>query len=207
VMRIGGESVVPVEVRCVAATNKNLQEAVKEGRFRNDLYFRLNVLKLTLPPLRERPDDIPLLAEHFLRIFNQRFGKKINSVPADLLAWMRGYCWPGNVRELENFIERLVILAGDRELDEKWGRQLIAEADEGGLQNLPESEEGIRIKIGTLEEMELQLISAMDERVQGNRADLAKLLGISRTTLWKKLSADGAGRSGPGPRPEKPHDG
>jgi transcriptional regulator with PAS, ATPase and Fis domain len=192
VMRIGGESVIPVDVRCIAATNENLQEAVKAGRFRHDLYFRLNVLKLTLPPLRERADDIPLLAEHFLRIFNRRFGKRIQAIPPDLLAWMCGYGWPGNIRELENFIERLVILSGNRELDGKWVRQLIAEADESGLQGAPVAEDRLQVKIGTLEEMELQLIAAMEEKMQCNRADLAKLLGISRTTLWKKLSSDEA---------------
>ncbi|TYO95248.1 PAS domain S-box-containing protein [Geothermobacter ehrlichii] len=188
VMRIGGDSVIPVNVRCIAATNENLQQAVKEGNFRHDLYFRLNVLKLTLPPLRKRPKDIPLLAGHFLKIFNQRFGKHVKGVPGDLLAWMNGYSWPGNVRELENFIERMVIMASSRVLDEKWIRQLIAEADEGMIQNDRWVEDRIGVRIGTLEDMERQLIAAVNERVGGNRSDLAKLLGISRTTLWKKLN-------------------
>ncbi len=190
VMRIGGDSVVPVDVRCIAATNENLQQAVKEGNFRHDLYFRLNVLKLTLSPLRKRPKDIRLLAEHFLQIFNRRFGKHIKGVPEDLLEWMNGYSWPGNVRELENFIERMVILADRSVLDEKWVRQLIAEADEGIIQDSREEKDRIGVRLGSLEDMERQLIAAVDERVGGNRSDLAKLLGISRTTLWKKLNRD-----------------
>lgn len=188
VMRIGGDSVIPVDVRCIAATNENLQEAVKAGSFRHDLYFRLNVLKLTLPPLRERPNDIPLLTDHYLGIFNNRFTKTIKQVPSDLLTWMKTYSWPGNIRELSNFMERLVILAGNNELDRKWSRQLISEADEGILQIENDPNSGINVKIGTLDEMETQLIVAIDGKVKGNRSELAKVLGISRTTLWKKLN-------------------
>ncbi len=188
VMRIGGESVIPVDVRCIAATNKNLQKAVRRGDFRSDLYFRLNVLKLELPSLKDRSGDILLLAEHFLAEFNQKFGKKINGIPEDLVAWMQAYSWPGNIRELGNFMERLVILTDHGTLDRKWVQQLIAEADEGIICDSKNNGRRIAVSIGTLEEMEKQLINAINEKAQGNRSELAKLLGISRTTLWKKLN-------------------
>ncbi len=189
VMRIGGESVIPVDVRCVAATNKNLQKAVRKGGFRRDLYFRLNVLKLELPSLQDRREDIPLLADHFLAEFNRKFNKKINGIPQDLMAWMKTYSWPGNIRELGNFMERLVILTDHGKLDTKWVQQLIAESDEGIIHDGKSSEKRIAVRIGTLEEMEKQLIDAVKERAQGNRSEVAKLLGISRTTLWKKLNS------------------
>lgn len=189
VMRIGGESVIPVDVRCIAATNKNLQKAVRGGGFRSDLYFRLNVLKLELPSLNDRRGDVPLLADHFLTEFNRRFSKKIKGIPPDLVVWMQNYSWPGNIRELSNFMERLVILADKGKLDKKWVQQLIAEADEGVIRNENSSANHIAVKVGTLEDMEKQLIDIINEKAKGNRSDLAKLLGISRTTLWKKLNS------------------
>ena len=118
-MRIGGDSIIPVDVRCIAATNENLQHAIKEGRFRMDLYFRINVLNLAIPPLRSRPDDIPLLVDYFLGEFRQRSHKNIPRIPAALAQWMKEYGWPGNVRELQNFCERLAILADGKTPDEK----------------------------------------------------------------------------------------
>lgn len=188
VMRIGGDSVIPVNVRCIAATNEKLQQAVKDGRFRHDLYFRLNVLNLTIPPLRSRSGDIPLLAEHLLKLFNARFHKRIVRLPAAILAWMTEYSWPGNVRELQNFMERLVILAEDGKLDGRWVRQLIAEADEGIINSSVDSGESITVRLGTLDEMERQLIAAVEKRGEGNQAEIARFLGISRTTLWKRLN-------------------
>lgn len=185
VMRIGGDSVIPVDVRCIAATNENLQEAIKKGEFRHDLYFRLNVLKLKVPPLRERPKDISLLSESFLAHYNVVFGKKIKNLPKIITEWMEDYSWPGNVRELENFIERLVVLADQVDLHEKWAQQLIYEADEGILHG---SEDKIGIRVGTLEDMEQQLIDAVSNIYGHRKSDLAKSLGISRTTLWKKLN-------------------
>ncbi|MBN1959055.1 MAG: sigma 54-interacting transcriptional regulator [Desulfuromonadales bacterium] len=185
VMRIGGDSVIPVDVRCIAATNENLQEAIKNGEFRHDLYFRLNVLKLKVPPLRERPKDISLLSDSFLAHFNGVFGKTIKKLPKTITDWMEAYSWPGNVRELENFIERLVVLANQADLHEKWAQQLIYEADEGILHG---SEDKIGIRVGTLEDMEQQLIDAVSNIYGNRKSDLAKILGISRTTLWKKLN-------------------
>lgn len=185
VMRIGGDSVIPVDVRCIAATNENLQEAITRGDFRHDLYFRINVLKLKVPALRERKKDITLLTDYFLANYNARFGKKVKQIPNVITDWMEHYSWPGNVRELENFIERLVVLANHSHLDKKWAQQLITEADEGILLS---AHDNIGVRLGTLEEMEEQLISAAAEIYGTRKSDLAQLLGISRTTLWKKLN-------------------
>jgi len=188
VMRIGGDSIIPVNVRCIVATNENLQNAIKEGNFRLDLYFRINVLNLSIPPLRSRPDDIPLLAEHFLREFRQRIHKPVPRIPASMAQWMREYGWPGNVRELQNFCERLAILADGKTPDEKRVRQLIAEASEELLSRDLPSGNAVTVTFGTLEEMENQIIAALDKRGVGNQAEMAKLLGISRTTLWKRMN-------------------
>jgi transcriptional regulator with PAS, ATPase and Fis domain len=188
VMRIGGDSIIPVNVRCIAATNENLQHAIKEGRFRLDLYFRINVLNLAIPPLRSRPDDIPLLAEHFLREFRQRSHKSVPRVPSSMAQWMKEYGWPGNVRELQNFCERLEILADGKTPDEKKVRQLIAEASEELLSSDLPSSNTVTLTFGTLEEMEDQIIAALEKRGVGNQAEMAKLLGISRTTLWKRVN-------------------
>lgn len=193
VMRIGGDRIVPVDVRCIAATNENLQQALKEGRFRMDLYFRINVLNLAIPPLRNRPEDIPLLADHFLKEFNQRFHKKITKLPATMAQWMKVYAWPGNVRELQNFCERLVILTDNKSLDEKWVQQLIAEAHEELLSSDLPSNDSVTVTLGTLEKMEDQLIAALEQRGPGNQAEMAKFLGISRTTLWKRLNKNNKG--------------
>jgi transcriptional regulator with PAS, ATPase and Fis domain len=187
VMRIGGNSVIPVNVRCIAATNEKLQQAVTEGRFRHDLFFRLNVLNLRILPLRSRSGDIPLLAEHFLKQFNGRFNKRLGRLPAAALAWMKVYSWPGNVRELKNFIERLVILAEIGNLDGRWVQQLIEEADEGMINSGADSGKNVIVRLGTLEEMEQQLIAAVEKRGEGSLAEVASFLGIGRTTLWKKL--------------------
>ena len=110
-MRVGGTDTISTDVRLVAATNKNLEECIEERTFREDLYYRLNVVSVHLPPLRERKDDIPLLAQLFLRRFNKKLGKRIDGIPRDVLAVLMGYDWPGNVRELENVMERAVVLA------------------------------------------------------------------------------------------------
>jgi len=192
VMRIGGDSVIPVDVRCIAATNENLQEAIKRGDFRHDLYFRINVLKLKVPSLRERRKDILLLTDYFLAHYNALFGKKIKKIPKIIIDWMEGYSWPGNVRELENFIERMVVLTSQNDLEKKWALQLISEADEGIILS---SNDKIGVRLGTLEEMEDQLINAAVDLYSTRKSDLAKLLGISRTTLWKKLNKDDSYRT------------
>jgi formate hydrogenlyase transcriptional activator len=114
--RLGSSQTTRVDVRIVAATNQNLEQMVAERRFRTDLYYRLNVFPITLPPLRERPEDIPLLVAHFVRVFAQRHGKSIEVIPDHIMTAIENYNWPGNIRELQNFIERSVILTRGTEL-------------------------------------------------------------------------------------------
>jgi transcriptional regulator with PAS, ATPase and Fis domain len=109
-MRVGGTDIITSDIRLIAATNKNLEQCIKERTFREDLYYRLNVVSVHLPPLRERKDDLLPLAQFFLRRFNKKMGKKISEIPQDVLGILMGYNWPGNVRELENVIERAVVL-------------------------------------------------------------------------------------------------
>lgn len=186
VMRLGGSRVIPVDVRVIAATNLDLRNAVQKGDFRADLYYRLNVLKLKLPPLRERDGDVDLLTDYFIMRFNRKFRKKLKSIPREIRNWISSYHWPGNVRELENFIERLVILSNGQSIDRELAYKLIEDADEGIL--LSGAEDFITVQVGTLEEMEREIIKKMDKKMGFKKNKLAKRLGISRTTLWKKLN-------------------
>jgi formate hydrogenlyase transcriptional activator len=110
VERLGSLRTYHIDVRIIAATNQNLEQLVQERKFRADLYYRLNVFPIMIPPLRERQEDIPLLAEHFLQQFSRRYGKSINQIPESVIGFLEGYDWPGNIRELQNFIERSVII-------------------------------------------------------------------------------------------------
>lgn len=116
-MRVGGTDTITTDIRLITATNKDLEQRIKEGTFREDLYYRLNVVSVCLPPLRERKDDILLLAQFFLRRFNKKVGRQIPEIPQDVLGVLMGYDWPGNVRELENVIERAVVLATENAID------------------------------------------------------------------------------------------
>ncbi|MBO8167874.1 MAG: sigma 54-interacting transcriptional regulator [Thermoanaerobacteraceae bacterium] len=186
VFRLGGDKVIPVDVRVIAATNEDLSEAVNSLAFRADLFYRLNVLNIKIPPLRERVVDIPLLVKHFLNVYNQRFQKSVQEVTPELMEWLCQYPWPGNIRELSNVIERLVILAegsfiGMELLDME---SIAVERENGEASN---TEERLTISAGTLEEMEDQIIDIYVTKFSGNKTEIANQLGISRTTLWKRL--------------------
>jgi formate hydrogenlyase transcriptional activator len=174
--RLGSSETTRVDVRIVAASNQNLQQQVNERRFRIDLYYRLNVFPITLPPLRERAEDIGLLAAHFLRIFAQRQGKSIEHVPNDMMTAMERYGWPGNIRELQNFMERSVILSS--------GGKLRA-----SLVTLP-SQAVAPACAGTLAEADRAHIQATlrdtNWRV-GGRNGAAARLGVKRTTLISRM--------------------
>jgi transcriptional regulator with PAS, ATPase and Fis domain len=187
VMRLGGRQIIPVDVRVIAATNYNLMERLKAGLFREDLFYRLNVLNLHLPPLRERKTDIAILARYFLKEFAKRFDKKMRLSSHALKALM-AHSWPGNVRELRNFIEKCVVLCDSEMLSGDFIESLLKETDPWNVDDVCADDE-IKIKIGTLEDMEKQIIEKLseDERFT-TKARLAKLLNISRTTLWKKLA-------------------
>ncbi len=181
--RVGGSQTIRVDVRVVAATNRDLDVEVKEGRFREDLFWRLNVVRIVLPPLRERPEDIPLLVEHFLQQFNREHGKNTMISPR-ALNLLVNYAWPGNVRQLRTTIESLVILATGREIPP---RQLPPD-----IQRETAPSQSIRLRVGTsLRDAEKELIRATLAANDGNKALAARVLGLGRKTLYRKLDEYG----------------
>lgn len=178
--RVGGTRTIPVDTRIVATSNRNLEEAVAAGKFREDLFFRLNVITLQLPPLRERKDDISGLADHFLKKFNTENGKQIKGFTDEARAALLAYNWPGNIRELQNAIERAVVLATEPWLTPQdfqfTSPALLGEAPSTGL--TPGT---------TVADMEQQLIFTTLEHCLQNRTRAAELLGISVRTLRNKL--------------------
>ena len=183
--RVGGNKTLSADVRVVVATNKNLKELVEKGEFREDLYFRLNVVELWAPPLRERLDDIPILALHFLREFAIENAKSISDFTADALEAMIRYDWPGNVRELRTAIEHAVVLSKNEMI--KLTDLPNSVQSRGIIQNEVQMNQPIIGKGVTLEEAEKQLIIRTIKECSGNRTAAAKKIGISRRTLHRKL--------------------
>ncbi len=177
--RVGGEETLEVDVRVIAATNKNLMEEMKKGTFREDLYYRLNVIPIFVPPLRERRDDIPLLASHFLEKFGQEKGKKIHQFSPEVMEIFLSHHWPGNVRELENVIEHAVIIAKKDEITTKDLPQYL-------LQKTIR-EEGLV----TLQDYEKDLILRTLKEMNWNKHKAAKKLKINRSTLYGKMKRYG----------------
>jgi chemotaxis protein methyltransferase CheR len=176
--RLGSSNTIKVAVRIIAATNQNLSDAVAKGRFREDLWYRLNVFPITMPPLRQRRDDIPLLVEHFVRRFSKSMGKRVTSVSPATLRSLSGYSWPGNVRELANVIERGVINSSGSVLQ-------IADHFETA------AAEPLGSPMKTLDEMERDYITRILEerawRIEG-RNGAARLLGINPSTLRTRMN-------------------
>jgi DNA-binding NtrC family response regulator len=182
--RIGGQDAFSADVRVIAASNEDIQQCVREGRFREDLFFRLEVLQVTLPPLRERHGDIPLLIDFFLKSYNQSFRKGIRGVSPDFMAQLEAYPWPGNVRELKNVIQRAVVMcSGDLLLPEHLPRRLLDAAP---------ARPSVSVPIGTtLVEMERELIVRTLDYTGNNRRRAAAMLDISRRTLYNKIARYG----------------
>jgi DNA-binding NtrC family response regulator len=176
--RVGGTEEVSVDVRVIAATNKNLADEVREGRFRDDLYYRINVIEIRIPPLRERREDIPLLAEHFVERIASELGKDIAGISADALKLLIEHDWPGNVRELENVIERAIVTSHNG---------MLVQSDFTWLNQRSSPEQSWEIPDVPLAEMERRVILAAMERKRGNVRDAAAALGIDRSTLYDKL--------------------
>ena len=188
--RVGGENSVKVDVRMIAATNKNLQDLIGRGVFREDLYYRLNVVDLTIPPLKKRQEDIPLLAQHFLEEFAARNHKKIKGYTPQAMDALIRYDWPGNVRELMNAVERAVVLTQSDYLSEK-DFTIINIADACSDQCSPDSS-GVPLDGAVpLDEVEKATILNTLEAAGGNKSEAARRLGITRKTLHKKLKAYG----------------
>ena len=179
---------IPVDVRILAATNRDLNAEVEAGHFRQDLYYRLNVVALHAPPLRERLNDTPLLAQHFMEVYADKNRKKINGFTPKAMDMLLKYAWPGNVRELENAVERAVILAtGDflsaKDLPLNITREL-AGSDHAAHVRQPGTGE-----LRSLEEVERSTILKALDASGGNKSEAARILGINRKTLHKKLKA------------------
>src|SRR5213592_4724183 len=179
--RLGGTKSLRVDVRIVAATNQELAQMVREKRFREDLYYRLNVITLIVPPLRERREDIHVLAQHFLRVYSAKNNRRLEGFTDDAIRRLEAYAWPGNVRELENVIERGVVLARGALMDVADLTPEIA-----GATPLPEGV--VSVRIGTpLAEVEQRLMEETLRATKGNKTLTAKLLGIDPTTVLRKL--------------------
>ena len=180
ITRVGGVKTIPIDVRFIVASNRNLAEMVKAGEFRHDLYHRLNVVRLEVPPLRERREDIPVLAQHFLEEFASRFHRPATRLSAATEKAILDYPWPGNVRELKNAIERAVALSDGEEIElDLLGESTATASPDGGS--------GIDADLPTLEELERRYIDRVLEHTGGNREKTAGILGINKSTLWRKL--------------------
>jgi two-component system response regulator AtoC len=202
--RLGGESDVKVDTRIIAATNRNLEEAVSTGDFREDLYYRLNVVMVPVPPLRERIEDVPLLAEHFLHKYREQYKKEARALSTETMNVMLGYNWPGNVRELENMIKRMVVLGSEKEVLKEIQRQHI------GVKALPAPEEddldlaSLGADLSQEGGLDLKAISKRAARVaekrviervlaqtRWNRKEAAQRLQISYKALLYKMKENG----------------
>ncbi len=184
--RVGGTRSMEVDVHVLTATNRDLEDAVAKGEFREDLFYRLNVLPVTIPPLRERPEDIAPLATHFVEILSRELGQPMREIAAEALSALEHYAWPGNARELENVLERVLLLEDDSLLR---------------LEHLPPEFQGLAPQRGksfvlpaagfNLEEIEREFISQALDRAAGNKTKAARLLGLSRDTLRYRLEKYG----------------
>jgi len=189
ITRVGGHQPIKVDFRCVAATNRALEEMMADGRFRADLFYRLNVFRLELPPLRERREDIPLLVEFFVRKYASQMNKKIRGLTAAAMARLQQHAWPGNVRELENAIERAIVVAHDGELhEEDFGLKPAAPVEKSILTPQPSASR-------SLDEMEKAHILRVLEECNFNQTRAAELLHIDRVTLHNKLKKYGWSRT------------
>jgi len=182
--RIGGHRTIKADVRMIAATNENLQEAVESGRFREDLYYRLEVFQISLPPLRDRPGDIPLLIQEFLQRYNRDYGKKILGLSPETMSLLDAYDWPGNVRELKNVIHRAVVVCSGEVITPQ---HLAKRIKPGDL-----ARRNIILPVGTsFEEAERKLLEKTLQATGNSRRHAAAILGVSRGTLYNKIKKFG----------------
>jgi len=188
--RVGGVKNINVDVRIIVASNRNLEDGVRASRFRQDLYFRLAIIPLTLLPLRDHKDDIPALLDHFITYYNQKFRKNISGVTKEAEELLQNYDWPGNIRELKNAIERVMILADGNRVAAK---HLPIRISEGGIMPVPiadgGNDGGVSLPPGgtSLYDVERELIRQALEQSRGNKTTAAKLLRITRDTLRYKV--------------------
>lgn len=186
VLRLGGEKVIPVDVHIIAASNENLANKIQCREFRNDLYYRLNVLTLNLPPLREREDDIPYLLDYYWKHFSSLYGvvPRLSRLATERLV---NYSWPGNIRELTNFVERYVVLSSKTKISElAFIDEYLSKVHSEEFRQLSGAKL-LTVQWGNLEEIQQQVLQQVLDRCGGNQFQAAAMLGISRTTVWNKL--------------------
>ncbi len=194
--RLGGSQTIRVDVRVITTTNRNLEEAVYEGLFRSDLYYRLNIFPITLPPLRERKEDIPMLVRHFVKQLSLKLGKEIQAIPQETMAALQNYQWPGNIRELRNVIERAAIITQGPRL------QLLDSLESPSLKTVFQPADAIQplqkeTRIETLEESQYNLILQTLERTYwrvGGPNGAATLLDVHPNTLRSRMKKLGIAR-------------
>ena len=179
ITRVGGVRAIDIDVRFIAATNRDIEAMIAAGEFRHDLYHRLNVVRIDVPPLRERREDIPLLVQHFIDRYNQRYGRQVKRFTDEAMAQLMAHDWPGNVRELQNLVERHVALADEPVMPLQ--SALMAAPAPACAAN------GIDADNPDLKTLELRYIHKTLERFGGNREKTARALGINKSTLWRKL--------------------
>ncbi|MDP6620493.1 MAG: sigma-54 dependent transcriptional regulator, partial [Nitrospinota bacterium] len=182
IRRVGGNDVIKVDVRLIASTNQDLAEAVREGNFREDFYYRLNVIPLSLPPLKDRPEDIPLLARHFLAGFAAEAGREVTGISTEAMRVLMHYAWPGNIRELENVIERAVTLGAEGELG-------VGDLPPSLFEDAGPAETEALLVVSTIQELEKAHISRVLKFTGGQISKAARILGIDRRTLYRKIDA------------------
>jgi len=181
--RVGGTETIRVNIRIIAATNRNLQERIAGGKFREDLYYRLSVFPLVVPPLRERKTDIMLLADHFVEKFSEVHSKKIGNISSSAINLMTSYSWPGNVRELENCIERAVILSVDGTIHSYHLPPSLQKAQDGFV--LPEKRQSL---IDVMDAVEREIIVEELRKTGGNISHAARNLGISERIMGLRVA-------------------
>ena len=182
ITRVGSNTPIHVDVRIIAATHRRLEDLVKEGKFREDLYFRLNVVTLQIVPLRERKDDIPLLADHFAKEISAAYGKPVREIAPEARRRLTQYDWPGNVRELRNCIEHMIVVTTDPILD-------VNDLPDHILPAEPAAQPPPQLVGISLAEAERQLVQNTLDLVRGNRVEAARILGIGERTLYRKIKA------------------
>jgi DNA-binding NtrC family response regulator len=189
--RVGGSATISVDVRIIATSNRDIEQAVERGEFRRDLYYRLSVLPIVIPPLRDHPEDVPILAHHFARRAAAELNRTITSIAPDAIALLQRYEWPGNVRELQHAVERAVILSSTPELNAASFDQLHPSArrsSPAGLAAQSSGPDALTVPSLNIDEAESALIQHALRTTGGNRTRAAALLGVTDRTLRNKLS-------------------
>ncbi|NOX19919.1 MAG: sigma-54-dependent Fis family transcriptional regulator [Nitrospirae bacterium] len=190
IRRLGGKETFRVDVRIIAATNRSLEDMIKDGSFREDLYYRLRVVTIRIPPLRERREDIPLLVEHFITRYNQEFGKRIKGISKEALQALRNYHWPGNIRQLQSVIERAVILSEGDLIEYDDIKDDILPSVTRGIMDIEIPDEGI-----VFEELEKELMRKAMQKANNVAKRAAELLGMSYKTFWYRWEKFGLGKT------------